>query len=99
MALRRGMNSYKYSGIQLNHMGSNMQSLKQHIAEADAVMNAKAKLKKMKGKEVSFTHQSSGKKVTGTYQGLKQMGGRSYAHIETGKSAHRVPPHHVHQAQ
>lgn len=93
------MNSYKYSGIQLNHMGSDMQSLKQHIAEADAVMNAKAKLKKMRGKEVSFTDQSSGKKVSGTYQGLKQMGGRSYAHIETGKSAHRVPPHHVHQAQ
>ena len=99
MALRRDMNSYKYSGIQLNHMGSNMQSLKQHIAEADAEMNAKAKLKKMRGKEVSFTHQATGKKVTGTYQGLKQMGGRSYAHIETGKSAHRVPPHHVHQAQ
>lgn len=76
-----------------------MQTLKNYIAEADAAMNAKAKLKKMKGKQVSFTHHSTGKKVTGTYQGMKSMGGRSYAHIETGREAHRVPPHHIHQAQ
>ena len=80
-------------------MGSQMQSFKSHIAENAAADAAKAKLKKMKGKEVSFTHQSSGEKVTGTYQGMKSMGGRSYAHIETGKSAHRVPPHHIHQTQ
>ena len=53
----------------------------------------------MKGKQVSFTHQASGEKVTGTYKGMKQMGGRSYAHIETGTKAHRVPPHHIHQTQ
>ena len=76
-----------------------MQTLKNFIAEASAVDAAKAKLKKMKGKEVSFTHQLSGEKVTGTFKGMKQMGGRSYAHVETGKSAHRVPPHHIHQAQ
>jgi hypothetical protein len=75
-----------------------MQSFKAHILEEDAVADAKKRLKTMKGKQVSFTHQSSGKKVTGTYQGMKQMGGRSYAHIETGKGAHRVPPHHIHQA-
>ena len=76
-----------------------MQTLKNFIAEASAVDAAKAKLKKMKGQQVSFTHQASGKKITGTYKGLKQMGGRSYAHIETGEEAHRVPPHHIHQAQ
>jgi len=76
-----------------------MQSLKQHIAEASAADAAKAKLKKMKGQQVSFTHQTTGEKITGEYKGLKQMGGRSYAHVETGKSAHRVPPHHIHQAQ
>ena len=80
-------------------MGSKMQSLKNYIAEANAADAAKKKLKSMKGKEVSFTHTASGKKVTGTYKGLKQMGGRSYAHIETGSEAHRVPPHHIHQTQ
>ena len=81
-------------------MGSNnMQAFKNHMLTEDAVKAAKAKLKPMKGKEVSFTHQASGKKITGTYQGMKQMGGRSYAHVETGKDAHRVPPHHIHQAQ
>jgi hypothetical protein len=81
-------------------MGSNnMQAFKNHMLTEDAVKAAKAKLKPMKGKEVSFTHQASGKKITGTYQGMKQMGGRSYAHVDTGKDAHRVPPHHIHQAQ
>ena len=77
----------------------NMDSFKSHVLYEDAVADAKKKLKSMKGKEVSFTHQASGKKVTGTYQGMKSMGGRSYAHIETGKGAHRVPPHHIHQVQ
>jgi hypothetical protein len=77
----------------------NMDSFKSHVLYEDAVADAKKKLKSMKGKEVSFTHQASGKKVTGTYQGMKSMGGRSYAHIETGKQAHRVPPHHIHQTQ
>ena len=76
-----------------------MQSFKAHILEEDAVADAKKKLKKMRGKQVSFTHQASGKKITGTYQGMKSMGGRSYAHIETGREAHRVPPHHIHQTQ
>lgn len=76
-----------------------MDSFKNHSLYEDAVADAKKKLKKMRGQEVSFTHQASGKKITGTYKGLKQMGGRSYAHIETGEDAHRVPPHHVHQAQ
>ena len=76
-----------------------MQSFRAHLTEADAVAAAKAKLKKMKGKQVSFTHSTTGEKITGEYKGLKQMGGRSYAHVETGKAAHRVPPHHIHQAQ
>lgn len=76
-----------------------MESFKAHALYEDAVADAKKALKKMKGKEVSFTHHSSGEKITGKYMGLKQMGGRSYAHVETGKDAHRVPPHHIHQAQ
>ena len=53
----------------------------------------------MKGQTVSFTHQSTGKKITGTYQGMKRLGAYSYAHIETGIQAHRVTPHHIHQTQ
>ena len=76
-----------------------MDSFKTYSLYEDAVADAKKKLKKMCGQQVSFTHQASGEKVTGTYQGMKSMGGRSYAHIETGKKAHRVPPHHIHQTQ
>jgi len=76
-----------------------MKTFKQLTEELSAADAAKKKLKNMKGKEVSFTHQATGKKITGTYKGLKQMGGRSYAHVETGSEAHRVPPHHIHQAQ
>lgn len=76
-----------------------MDSFKIYSLYEDAVADAKKKLKKMRGKEVSFTHQASGEKVTGIYQGMKSMGGRSYAHIETGNKAHRVPPHHIHQTQ
>ena len=76
-----------------------MKTFKSVMEEMSAVDAAKKKLKKMKGQQVSFTHQASGEKITGEYKGLKQMGGRSYAHVETGKTAHRVPPHHIHQAQ
>lgn len=76
-----------------------MKTFKTLIEELTVVDAAKKKLKGLHGKEVSFTHQQTGEKVTGTYKGLKQMGGRSYAHVETGKGAHRVPPHHIHQAQ
>ena len=76
-----------------------MQSFANHSLMEDAVADAKKKLKKMKGQTVSFTHQSTGKKITGTYQGMKRMGAYSYAHIETGKQAHRVTPHHIHQTQ
>jgi hypothetical protein len=75
-----------------------MKSFKQLSEELSAADAAKKKLKNMKGKQVSFTHATTGEKITGTYQGLKTMGGRSYAHVETGKGAHRVPPHHIHQA-
>lgn len=80
-------------------MGSDMKTFKQLTEQMDKANAAKKKLQGMKGKEVSFTHQASGEKITGTYKGLKQMGGRSYAHVETGKGAHRVPPHHIHQTQ
>jgi F0F1-type ATP synthase gamma subunit len=48
-----------------------------------------------KGSQVSFTHHT-GSKVTGTYKGLKQMGGRSYAHVEHEKGATYVPVHQIH---
>ena len=76
-----------------------MKTFKGLMEEMSAADAAKKKLKNMKGQQVSFTHQSSGEKITGEYKGMKSMGGRSYAHIETGKGAHRVPPHHVHQTQ
>ena len=52
-----------------------MQSFANHSLMEDAVADAKKKLKKMKGQTVSFTHQNTGKKITGTYQGMKSMGG------------------------
>lgn len=74
-----------------------MKTFKSLLEEMSAVDAAKKKLKGMKGKQVSFTHQASGEKISGTYHGLKQMGGRSYAHVEVpGKGAFRVPPHHIH---
>ena len=77
-----------------------MQSFANHMLKESAIDAAKAKLKKIKkGSEVSFTHQQSGEKISGQYKGLKRMGAHSYAHIETGKGAYRVPVHHVHQAQ
>lgn len=51
-----------------------------------------------KGSEVSFTSAKTGKKVTGTYKGLKQMGGRSYAHVEHGDGATYVPVHQIHES-
>jgi hypothetical protein len=75
------------------------------VAEAsndfsDRYNAAKKKLQKMKkGSEVSFTHATSGKKVTGTYHGLRNMGGRSFAHVEHGDGATRVPVHQIHQVQ
>ena len=48
-----------------------MDSFKIYSLYEDAVADAKKKLKKMRGKEVSFTHQASGEKVTGIYQGMK----------------------------
>ena len=77
-----------------------MQSFKAHLLEEDAIADAKKRLKKMKkGSSVSFTNQQTGKKVTGTYRGMKSMGGRSYAHVEHPKGVREpnmVPVHHIH---
>ena len=60
-------------------------------------------LKKVKrGSKVSFNHAKTGKKITGTYQGLKRMMGRSYAHVEHPKGSNHpnmIPVHHIHQAR
>lgn len=75
------------------------------VAEAtndfsDRYNAAKKKLQKMKkGSQVSFTHATTGKKVTGSYEGLRNMGGKSYAHVEHGDGATRVPVHQIHQVQ
>jgi len=61
-------------------------------------MHKKRVQKIPKGSEVSFTHSTSGKNVTGTYKGLKQMGGRSYAHVEHGDGATYVPVHQIHES-
>ena len=67
------------------------------MADIDA---AKKRLKKMKkGSSVSFTNQQTGKKHTGSYQGMKNMGGRSYAHVEHPKGVkapNMIPVHHIH---
>ena len=67
------------------------------MADIDA---AKKRLRKMKkGSSVSFTNQQTGKKHTGTYQGMKSMGGRSYAHVEHPKGVkapNMIPVHHIH---
>lgn len=77
-----------------------MQSFSNFLVKESAIEAAKSKLKKMKkGSQVSFTHAQTGEKVSGEYRGLKRMGAHSYAHVETGKSAFRVPVHHIHQAQ
>jgi len=68
-----------------------MDTFKSHALYEDAVADAKKKLAKMKGKQVSFTHQASGEKVTGTYKGMKQMGGRSYAHIKLEREHTEFP--------
>ena len=78
-------------------MGSTMQTFKSHMLQESAIAAATKKLKKMKGQTVSFTHHQSCDKVEGEYKGLKRMGARSYAHVETGKGAHYVPVHHIHQ--
>ena len=67
------------------------------MADIDA---AKKRLRKMKkGSSVSFTNQQTGKKHTGSYQGMKNMGGRSYAHVEHPKGVkapNMIPVHHIH---
>ena len=54
-----------------------------------------------KAGEVSFSHQGSGKKISGHFHGIKRMGGRSYAHVEPHKGQGRdvpnfIPLHHIH---
>lgn len=64
---------------------------------------AKKKLQKMKPKTVSF-HHHTGPKISGTYKGIKNMGGRPYAKVEVDKNkhpkhagGHLVPTHQIHQ--
>lgn len=77
-----------------------MKTFKELNEEISGVAAAKDKLKSMsKGANVSFTHHKHGE-VSGTYQGMKRMGGRSYAHVEHPKhGAFYVPPHQIHQAK
>lgn len=57
---------------------------------------AKDKMKAHKmGDTLSFTHHKHGE-LSGKYQGMKRMGGRSYAHVEVAKhGAFYVPPHQI----
>lgn len=74
-----------------------MKTFKQLQEELSDYERHKKRVQKIKkGSQVSFTHATSGEKVTGEYQGLKNRGGRSYAHVETGSAAHYVPVHHIH---
>lgn len=86
----------------LHDMGYNVKihkSMKEGVEvidEASEMEAAAARLKKMKrGSDVSFTHATSGEKVTGKFQGVKRMSGRPYAHVETSKGAFHVPVHQI----
>jgi hypothetical protein len=82
--------------------GTNMKTLSQffeeannNLFEADQIKAHHERVKKLKGKKVTFTHPVSKQKISGTMQKIVQMGGLPYAHVETGKSAHRVPVHQI----
>lgn len=82
--------------------GTNMKTLSQFFEEAnnnlfegDQIKAHHERVKKLKGKKVTFTHPVSKQKISGTMQKIVQMGGLPYAHVETGKSAHRVPVHQI----
>lgn len=66
------------------------------LSEGEQIKAHHERVKKLKGKQVSFTHPTSKQKITGTMQKVVHMGGLPYAHVETGKSAHRVPVHQIH---
>jgi hypothetical protein len=66
-----------------------------NLFEGEQIKAHHERVKKLKGKKVSFTHPVSKQKITGTMQKIVQMGGLPYAHVETGKSAHRVPVHQI----
>ncbi len=53
--------------------------------------------KKKKDDPISFTHHSTGQKITGRYGGAKRMGAFSYAVVHTDKGSHWVPYHQVHK--
>ena len=78
----------------------NMQSFTSFTEATADIDAAKKRLKKMKkGSSVSFTHSKTGEKVTGSYQGIKNMGGRPYAHVEHPKGVKHpnfIPVHHIH---
>lgn len=82
--------------------GTNMKTLSQffeeannNLFEADQIKAHHERVKKLKGKKVTFTHPVSKQKISGTMQKIVQMGGLPYAHVETGKGAHRVPVHQI----
>lgn len=70
----------------------------EHIQEATAADHKKRVENIAKGSKVSFTHATSGKKVAGTYQGIKRMGGKSYAHVEHKGGGTYVPFHDIHES-
>ena len=79
-----------------------MQSFSQFNEDTPEYNQAKKNLKKIKkGSSVSFTHSQTGKKITGTYHGMKNMHGRSYAHVEHPKGVNApnfIPVQHIPQA-
>ena len=69
------------------------------LMEATSYEQHKKRVSKIaKGSTVSFTHSQTGKTVSGQYKGLKNMGGRSYAHVEHGNGATYVPVHQIHES-
>lgn len=77
-----------------------MQSFKNFTEEKQVTLSGGGKTISLKpGQNVSFTHATTGKKVSGTFRKKKMMGGRQYAHVDMpDKTGMYVPVHHINEA-
>jgi len=74
----------------------NFKQLRSELTEAASYDDHVKRLKGVKkGTKVSFSHSTTGEKIHGEYAGLKQKGGRSYAHVHGPKASYYVPVHQV----
>lgn len=73
-----------------------MKTFTQLREETSSYETHKKRVQKIpKGSDVSFTSAKTGKKVTGTFKGIKRMGAHSYAHVEHKDGGTYVPFHEI----